>query len=215
MEENKQNKDHTEENKSGTRKSTGHTWIGDKDEIRPDSAIRPVTRQTIAETKVVRREKRPYRGFITDEEVRHAEAAAEVDRRSREESKAAREKIAQTRIYNGLGSGLGEEPEEENKPQETRPVRSLNIWITDRRKFRRLIALAAVFALLALFEISFFVMKANTDSLPEKTAEVRKQTEEVNRQNKELRKESDRIGELDQLEENRDSWQRIKDTLME
>ena len=93
MEDNRQDKDlkqaekntGTGEETSGkTSRKTRHTWIGDKDEIRPDGADRPVTRMTIPDagargtkmisTKVVERPKKPYRGFITDEEIRQRAA---------------------------------------------------------------------------------------------------------------------------------------------
>lgn len=229
MEENRQDQDlkQTEVNKETVSipvSRTGHTWIGDRDEIRPDLQERPVTRMTLTDsdvrsTRIAERERKPYRGFITDEEVKFAEAAAEVDRRALAESRAAREEMMQTRVYSGFGSGFeddrSEEPAEESKPVKRRAGRKFNVRIADSRKFRRLIALAAVFALLVLFEISFAVMKAQTASLPGRTQEIRTQTEAITAENEALKSAADEIGEYDQVKELRDSWQRIKDRLAE
>lgn len=230
MDDNRQEQDLTriEENKktdSTTDRKSRHTWIGDKDEIRPDWGERTVSRATITgetsrgtaivKTRIAERERRPYRGFITDDEIKHAEAAAEIDRRARAESRAAAEKMAQTRVYSGFGSGLDDEtPVPAEKPvRKPRTSRSYIIHITDDRKFKRLIAALAVFVLLLLFEISFFVMRAQTASLPGKTAEVKTQTEKINGQNEELKSETEKLGDPQQIEENKDSWQKIKDQL--
>lgn len=214
----------TEENTdrdNRTPKKTGHTWIGDKDEIRPDFSERPVTRMTFSNTegrgtKLVQREKKPYRGFITDEEVKYAEAAAEVDRRSRAEERAAREEMHRTKVYTGFGSGMQSDSEpaaETAGPKKRR--RSFNITIADRKKFKRLVALFAVFILLVLFELSFVLMKAEIKALPGKTENVRKQTQEVQDKNAQLQREADLIGDYDQIKELRDSWQRLKEKLGE
>ena len=99
MEDNRQDKDlkqaekntGTGEETSGkTSRKTRHTWIGDKDEIRPDGADRPVTRMTIPDagargtkmisTKVVERPKKPYRGFITAKLISNASKTANTAR---------------------------------------------------------------------------------------------------------------------------------------
>lgn len=227
MDENRQDKDlnQAEFNKdSGTKisKKTRHTWIGDKDEVRPDAALRPVSRMTLQDseergTRIVTREKKPYKGFITDDEVKYAEAAAEVDRRSRAEGKAAREALAQTRVYSGIGSGLddGEKEPEESKPAQTHPHKSIRVRVTDSRKFKRLIALAVVLVCLLAFEISFFVMKAETASLPGRTEKTKAQTEDTLRENEKIQGSIDEIGDYDRVKDNRDSWLKIRDKLAE
>lgn len=234
MEENKQGAvpEKEELNKEERKRTTGHTWIGDKDEIRPDPMIRTVTRATLtgsgardggaAATRLVERERRPYRGFITDEEVKHAEAAAEIDRMSRAEEQAARDRLAQTRIYNGLGSGLDDSEEKSERPAQEAPAekaprvrRSVTIRTDDTGKIRRLIALAVVFALLLVFEISYVAMKARTASLPSDTADVKAQTEKVVSENEEIQSKTESIGDYDEVRENRDSWQKIRDSLAE
>lgn len=222
MEDNKQDKakTQTELNKEEIRRPTGHTWIGDRDEIRPDATVRPVTRATIADgearpTRLVERQKRPYRGFITDEEVKHAEAAAEIDRMSRAESQAARDRMMQTRVYSGLGSGLDDEEEKEEKAPETarRTRRHITIRMDDEKKRKRLIALLAVFVMLLAFEISYFVMKAETASFPGKTEQLKAQTEAVTAENENIQGESEKLGDRDEIAANRDSWQKIRDQL--
>lgn len=227
MEENreKENLKQEELNTEKVRKRTGHTWIGDRDEIRPDAVLRPVSRSTVTDvkpgaTRVVERPRKPYTGFITDEEIRHAEAAAEIDRRARAEEQAARDRLAQTRIYTGLGSGLegDEEPEvQEEKPARpaVRQRRTVTIRLDDAKKLRRLKALLAVLVLLVLFEISYFAMKARTASLPDSTAEVIAQTEELRAQNAEIEKETEQLGDTEEIISNRDSWQNIRDQLAE
>ena len=234
MEDNKQDKTLTTEeieNREELRKTARHTWIGDRDEVRPDMMQRTVTRMTFPQddvrdtrmvsTKLVEKERKPYKGFITDEEVEFAEKAAEVDRMARAERMAARQTMTQTRVYSGFGSGMEEEkaPETEtNSEQEharVRRRRSFNIQIADSRKFRRLIVLAAAFLILLAFEISFAVMKAETASLPGKTADLKTQTETLQTENETLQKSADELGEYDQIKELRDSWQRIKDKLAE
>lgn len=219
-----------EENKENAKPRTKHTWIGDKDEIRPDQVLRPVSSSTYygdlnRKTKLVERKKKPYKGFITDEEVKFAEAAAEVDRRAREESQAAREELARTRIYRGFDS-VPQDPDavrsadadkaddEEKQSGERKPKNRIHrIRIADDRKFRRLTALLVVFILLIAFEVSFLVMKAQTSSLPGKTKELRNQTEQIRTENAGLEKENEELGDVDDIKENRDSWQRIKDKL--
>jgi cell division protein FtsL len=231
MEDNRQDKDlkQAELNKEAeetTSRVTRHTWIGDKDEVRPDLAARPVTRKTFSDagdrgtrmvtTRIVEREKKPYRGFITDEEISRAEAAAEIDRRAIAESRAAREALMQTRVY-----GVIPEQEEEEKPEEKAPEpkprrkRTVNIQITDNKKFRRLIVLLAVFVVLLAFEISFALMKARTAALPDSTARLRSKTATLQANNTELQESIDKIGDYDEVKANRDSWKKIRDQLAE
>ena len=235
MEDNRQEKDlkQTEQNTESdgtTSRVTRHTWIGDKDEVRPDMAVRPVTRASVSDetgrstrmvtTKIVERQKRPYRGFITDEEISQAEAAAEIDRRAAAESRARRESametLTQTRVYSGLD--VPEEAdaaaeEEEAPKKKARRKRSVSIDITDSAKFRRLVVLAAVFIVLLAFEISFAVMKVRTASLPGSTSKLRSKTTTMQADNAVLQESIDKIGDYDEVKANRDSWQKIRDQL--
>ena len=107
-------------------------------------------------TRVVEKQRKEYKGFITDDEIKSAEAQAEADRKAREAEKAAREtSMSQTRIYTGFGSGMEDTQEEKKKPaRKFKPVKKTYVFsIADDRKFRRLRILAAVFVLILAFEI--------------------------------------------------------------
>ena len=228
MEENKQDtlqSENKENNNTASGKATRHTWIGDPDEIRPQPINRTVTRMTQnldnfddRGTRVVEKQRKEYKGFITDDELKSAEAQAEADRQAREAEKAAREvSMSQTRIYTGFGSGMEETPEEKKKPaRKLRPVKKTFVFsIADDRKFRRLKILAAVFVLILAFEICFAVMQYKSANLPGKTAELKSQTEAMLEENKELKSESENLGNYEEIKELRDSWERLKEQLEE
>ena len=210
-----------------TQRQTGrHTWIGDKDEIAPGSVDMRTTRATTfvpdineRQTKIVEKQRKAYRGFITDEEVRDAETQAEIDRAAREKERterAARQELAQTRIYTGFGSGMDEEEKpaaEKRKPSLTK--RTFTVNVSDSRKFRRLIPVAVVLVLILAFEIGFAAMKMSIRSLPDKTKEVKNQTEQLLEKNEELQQRSDALGDIEQIKELRDSWQRLNERLTE
>jgi cell division protein FtsL len=129
--------------------------------------------------------------------------------------------MTQTRVYSGFGSSIEaeeENPQEEQeqpKPARVRKKRTFSVSISDSRKFKRLIVLAAAFFILLAFEISFVVMREQISSLPGKTADLKSQTETIQTENEALQKSADELGEYDQIKELRDSWQRIKDRLGE
>lgn len=225
MEENKQDMNLTEDQENKTAdKKTRHTWIGDADEIRPDYTEERAPRTTYQDilecgTRLMERERKAYTGFITDEEVRTAEAAAEIDRRAREENRAARANMQETRIYRGFGSSINDaEPEKEPAPEkqpEKRRSRSVRIRVIDGGKFKRLIAVFAVFALLILFELSYAGLKYGASALPQKTAGLRGSIATQQANNAELQKKNDELGEYDDLKELRDSWQTTRNKLAE
>ena len=169
-------------------------------------------------TRLVEKQKKPYQGFITDEELEYAEKTARSEHEARAARQAAaREELSKTRIYEGLGTGLGgdkeEKPKEDAKP--ARRVRTINISLSDSRKVKRLIALIAVFAVLLAFDISYFVLKAKAGSIPAETQAVRAQTEEISTENEALQQQAEEMGDPDQIRDTRDSWQRIRDRLAE
>ena len=197
-----------------------------KDEIAPGSVDMRTTRATTfvpdineRQTKIVEKQRKAYRGFITDEEVRDAETQAEIDRAAREKERterAARQELAQTRIYTGFGSGMDEEEKpaaEKRKPSLTK--RTFTVNVSDSRKFRRLIPVAVVLVLILAFEIGFAAMKMSIRSLPDKTKEVKNQTEQLLEKNEELQQRSDALGDIEQIKELRDSWQRLNERLTE
>ena len=72
-----------------------------------------------------------------------------------------------------------------------------------------------MFALLLAFEISFAVMKIRTATIPGMLEGVRTQTEELKAENEAIQKEADEIGDYDEVVNNRDSWQKIRNSLAE
>lgn len=228
MEDNRQDtlqSESKENNKTDSGRATRHTWIGDPDEIRPQPMNRTVTRMTQItdtfddrSTRVVEKQRKAYKGFITDDELKSAEAQAEADRQAREAERAAREvDMTQTRIYTGFGSGMEDTQTEQKKPaRRFRPVKKTFVFsIADDRKFRRLKILAAVFALIFAFEICFAVMQYKSTSLPDKTAELKDQTAALLEENEALKTESENLGNYEEIKELRDSWERLKEQLEE
>ena len=226
MEDNNQKTLQTEErenNKTVTRQ-TRHTWIGDADEIRPQGMDRTVTRMTAVwpeseergSTRVVEKQRKAYKGFITDDEVRDAEARAEEDRKARAAQRAAREELSQTRIYTGLGSGLDED-EKKQEPEKARPAgrKTYTFTVPSGRRLKVFIAAAAVLVLLIAFEAGFLLMKSGASGLPAKTEQLKEQTAELQTQNEELQQTADTLGDPAQAKELRDSWQRLVERLEE
>ena len=224
MDENKQEIQQTEgqeNNRTFSRDTSRHTWIGDKNEIRPDLE-RTVTRMTqvIAETddrstRLVEKQRKAYRGFITDEEVKSAEDRAETERRKRAEEKAARLEMAETRVYTGFGSGLDDDTSGKPEPQKKRTRRVYSINASDRKVRSRLMAVAVILLLMLVFDIGYLFLNHSVKTLPARTEKVQKETAEMVAETEELQQKADALGDYDQLKELRDSWQRLKDQLEE
>lgn len=224
MDENKQEIRQTEEQenkKTFSRDTSRHTWIGDKNEIRPDLE-RTVTRMTqvIAETddrstRLVEKQRKAYKGFITDEEVKSAEDRAETERRKRAEEKAARLEMAQTRVYTGFGSGLDDDTSGKAEPQKKRTRKVYSINVSDRKVRSRLLAVAVILVLMLVFDIGYLFLNHSVKVLPGRTEEAQKETAEMIAETEELQQKADALGDYDQLKELRDSWQRLKDQLEE
>ena len=102
---------------------------------------------------------------------------------------------------------------EKRKPSLTK--RTFTVNVSDSRKFRRLIPVAVVLVLILVFEIGFAAMKMSIRSLPDKTKEVKNQTEQLLEENEELQQRSDALGDIEQIKELRDSWQRLNERLTE
>ena len=225
MEENRQDNLHTEEqeNNKTVSRQTRHTWIGDADEIRPEQINRTVTRMTAVwpendgrSTRLVEKQRKAYKGFITDEEVREAETQAEEGRKARAADRAAREELAQTRIYTGLGSGLEvDDTEDKQSARPPRRKRTYTIAVPSGGRLKALIAIAAVLVLLLAFEIGFVFMKSSAAKLPGETEDIRKQTAGLQDDNKKLQKKAEELGDYDQVKELRDSWQRLIERIEE
>lgn len=89
------------------------------------------------------------------------------------------------------------------------------VRIGDRRRFKRLIAVLAVTALIILLEAGFFIMDARVKELPDEIKNVNKQTEDVLSDNKKLQKDNKKMGDRESKEEQKASWERLRDKVKE
>ena len=113
-----------------------------------------------------------------------------------------------TRVYRGF---IGDDEDEDKaKPA---PKKRRTLVISDSSKFKRLIAVLALFALLLVFDISYFAMKAGTGSLPDKTAARRAETISVESEIQSIEAEADGYGDYDDVKELKESWERLRDNL--
>lgn len=199
-----------------------HTWIGEEERLTSTdrmvwtdesdvnaarvSESDPVDDINIAKTRIVERQKKPYSGFITDEELKNSDIFTLDDKKTRIISK---EDILKTQVYPPFN--MPEEEETESEEPEKPKARTL--VIADKSKFKRLVAVLAVFALLILFELSFVWMKYAAGAMPAKTESIRTETAELQEENKKLEEESAEYGEIDQVRELKESWERLKEKL--
>ena len=210
-------------------KNTGrHTWIGEEpaketetvsldkmvwnDESEKPHSDRNTSGNIYGATRVVEKQKRPYSGFITDEELRDSEIIR-IDERKRLDDP---QDLGQTRIYQGfVGTENGPEKEtEEPAPvKRKRKIKARTINISDKKVVKRLIAIAAVFLILVAFEISFVAMKYSLRSLPGKTATLKAQTAELTEENKKIEEEISGYAGISQIEELKSSWESLKEKL--
>ena len=202
-----------------------HTWIGEENKIDdPDKmewsedaprretpigdgigGVNTVTTD-VFKTRVVEKQKKPYSGFITEEELKNNEIFPQDSRR---ELKLDREELMQTRVYSGF-PGITNEPEPE--PEKTSSLRTVRtIRISDKTKFRRLIAAGVVLLLLIIFEISYVCINNSIKDYPEKTEAVKAQTEEIQKENSAFKEQTQSYGDYDQMKENKESWERLKE----
>ena len=228
--DNEINKDINKEEVRETGPSAGisrHTWIGEENKIDdPDEmvwtderantetpigggigGVRIVTTD-VFRTRVVEKQKKPYKGFITEDELRSNEI---FPRNARSRLNLDREELLQTRVYPGF-PGITDETEAdpEGKPA-TSPVITLSL--SDRGTVRKLIAAGIIVLLLLAFEISYVCMRHGISALPGKTESVKAQSEEVLTENEELAEQAEEYGDYDQLKENKESWERLKEKI--
>ena len=202
------------EDKKDNRKTARHTWIGDPEESqalsRDTGTVRPVQTDEntilLQRTRVVEKPKKPYSGFITDEELKDSDIIRLEDRRT---SMIDEKDISQTRIYKPFVD------EQDEKPVVAAPrgPKTRTFVLSDDGKARRLIALLALFLLLVLFEASYFVMMKATDKIPAQTKEVNTQTVELQEENSKLASEVEGYGDKDQITEMKESWERPRDKI--
>lgn len=95
-------------------------------------------------------------------------------------------------------------------------IRSMRrIRIGDRKRFRRLLIVMAVIALIIAIEAAFFVMEARVDKLPDEIKSVNKQTEDVKADNEKLQKDNEKLGDSESKKELKESWERLRDKVKE
>ncbi|MBR2540833.1 MAG: hypothetical protein IKE85_08460 [Mogibacterium sp.] len=195
-------------NKPNSNNVSRHTWIEDDGNKGSYDVLfeRKTYSQIPDATKLVEKQRTPYKGFITDEELENSKI---IDLESRKTTLVDKDDISQTRIYTPFAE---EEPEPPKVKAMPKP-KARTVWISDSRKFKRLIAVLAVFVLLLLFELSFAVMKYSLTKLPAKTEAARTQTAELQAENDKLAEEAAGYGDYNQMMELKDSWERLKEKL--
>ena len=174
-----------------------HTWIEDRDQ-----------HEQIGKTRLVEKQRKPYSGFITDEQIEEGKEAIRIDDRRTRIAEISPE-LRQTRVYSGFGTELGDTPAEQPA------VRKSKVYVLDDSKRKRLLAIVAVFILLVVFELSFVMMKISAGRLPEKTAAAKAETAQLQIENNKLKEEAAEIGEYDQVKDNKESWERLRNRLTE
>ena len=198
------------DNKNREKNRSRHTWIGDEDEVKrqAEMAERKTYTLTPQATRIVEKQRKKRTGFITDEELENSEIIRIEDRRT---TLVSKEDISQTRIYDPL---LHESDKtEEAGPASQKKPEYVTVKMTEGGMRKLLTAIAALVLVLLLFEISFFVMRSNAASLPDKAASVEKETSEILEENAGLEEKAETYGDEEQIKELKESWERLKEKL--
>lgn len=200
-------------------------------------------------TRLAEKQKKPYSGFITDDELRNSMIIdpEEIRKTGAYDSAGLKE----TRIYQGLGSGLDsgrnetltgadgsagsiksgnglkglkgksddtsarESAGDSKMPERIRRGRKVSFRIADSNKFRRLIAILVIFALILAFDISFLLMKSGIKTLPARTEKAKAEAAELQAENKRIAEESAQYGNYDDVKDLKESWERLKEKIAE
>ncbi|MBQ3291840.1 MAG: hypothetical protein IJH43_05655 [Mogibacterium sp.] len=189
-------------------KTSRHTWIGDEEEVRKQEAMTERRTYTLSPqaTRIVQKQKKKYSGFITDEELENSDIIKIEDRKT---TLVNKEDISQTRIYDPFEKqGTEGEPEDKGKAQPK--SRYITITVSDSAKFKRIIALLAVFLILIAFEVSYFVLKSYTGKIPAETQTAKTQTEQIVAENEQLTEQIGQFNSKDEMKELKESWERLK-----
>ena len=86
-----------------------------------------------------------------------------------------------------------------------------NVRVGDSAKFARFMKVTGVFALILLLEIGYFVFAHRTQELPEDIQAAKNELELTQKENAVLQEEIDALGSSDSIEEQRRSWERLKE----
>lgn len=163
-----------------------HRWISDEDE----DVIKPVGRNTIArgDTRIYGqslKETRVY-GKLQEPDTGTAE--------ERTAGKMIREAAADAGGWlRGMYTDL-------------RSVR-----VSDSAKFSRFLKVTGAFALILLLEIGYFAFAHRTARLPADIKEAKEELELTQKESVILQEEIDELGGYDSIEEQRRSWERLKE----
>lgn len=171
-----------------------HTWIGEEDDAEK------LKNADAANAAGGMRETRIFEGSQTDARYTRQYVRPEIEpplseQRSESEQSGDRKKTA------------------DNPIKKLRSMRRIRIG--DRKRFKRLIAVLAVIALIIICEAGFFIMDARVSKLPDEIRNVNKQTEDVRSDNKKLAKSNKELGDRESKEEQKASWERLRDKVKE
>lgn len=191
-------------------------------ETNPDRQAASDAGAAYGTTRVVERQRRPYAGFITEEQIAESREAVRIDDRySQKVIRDDRQEIFKTRVYSGLEEALKEsgrdvilsrdsvDQDSENRPEH----KYSRVRITDSRKFRRLIAVAVAALVLLAADIGLGALKARAAAYPAQTKALTEQTEELRKKSAEAEKEAADYGNYEEKKELKESWERLRDRL--
>lgn len=167
-----------------------HRWISDEDE----DVIRPVGRNTVA----------------------------------RGETRLYGQPLGETRIYEkpqmpddqGTGTGRAKKDLKKAASAAVSWARGIygdlrNVKVSDSARFGRFLKVVGVFALILLLEIGYFAFAHRTRGLPDEIKETKSELELTQKETAILQQEIDELGGYDSVEEQRQSWERLKEKVEE
>ena len=179
-----------------------HTWIGDEEETKRQAEIteRKTYTLTPEATRIVDKQRKKRTGFITDEELRNSDIIRIEDRRT---TLVNKEDILRR------GSDT---VREEVKAPEPKPS-YITVKAPEGGRRKAFFAVLVLIAALLIFEISFFVMRSNADSLPARTDAAIEETSKLEKENKKLEQKTEKLGDEEQIKELKESWERLREKL--
>lgn len=86
-----------------------------------------------------------------------------------------------------------------------------NVRVRDSAKFARFLKVIGVFALVLLLEVGYFIFDHRVEGMPEEIKETQKELELTQKENVILQEEIDELGGYDSIEEQKRSWERLKE----
>ena len=86
-----------------------------------------------------------------------------------------------------------------------------NVRVSDSAKFSRFLKVTGVFALILLLEIGYFAFAHRTERLPGDIKAAKEELELTQKESVILQEEIDELGGYDSIEEQKRSWERLKE----